>query len=139
MRNVATMLVLFAIGGALLVSGGCSGSSPSLEEKLVGTWKAEKDGQEMTFQFKEDKTMTMDTPFMPISGTWSVVRSEGSKLVINTALEMPSLKISNEKAEVKTKKIDEKEFSMVFETDDRIKMAPTDDPDDAATLQREKS
>jgi hypothetical protein len=125
------------VGSAVLISAGCSGDSSSPEKRLIGAWKAKEGGQEMVFEFKEDKTTTMKGGPIPLSGTWSLVRAEGDKLTIKTAMELPSFKIEGDKSTVETK-TQEKEFTIDFETDDRMKMAPTDDPSDAQTFDRQK-
>ena len=133
-------------------------------KRLVGTWegkpsmppgpqKGAKKGppmdmdMTMTVQFKDGGAMTtVAGPFpMPMNGTWEVVKAEGNNVTVKSVMEMPHIsgKFSSnggkeeDKVEVKTKNQTE-EFSIVFQTDDRITMAPTKEPEEALTLDRQE-
>lgn len=133
-------------------------------KKLIGVWEGQFEAEvspgdsNMTlegpasisakFEFKQDGTMTMDIPFLgPASGTWALIQSEGNKLTIKTVMEIPSIEMSfeehvegSESSSEESVKIEteseEQTFSVIFETDDRITMAPQDTPDEAITLHR---
>jgi hypothetical protein len=131
-------------------------------QRLIGLWKGKMtdeftvegpnvevieapDGPEeleVSAEFKDDGTLNMDM-FFELSGTWELVKAEGDKLTINSVMEMemPSFEgeatEAMEEIEVESEK-EEMEFTIVFETDDRITMAPTDEPDQAATLERQR-
>ena len=139
---------------------GAGGLAPDAQ-RLIGLWKGkmaseftvegpnvevieEPDGPEeleVSAEFKDDGTLKMDM-FFELSGTWELVKAEGDKLTVNSVLEMemPSPEgeptEATEEIEVESEK-QEMEFTIIFETDDRITMAPTDDPDEAVTLDRQ--
>jgi hypothetical protein len=155
----AAALLVQAAGCSKSDSTGDAGRDPlaSAAKRLAGEWKGKAPLQmgaekpkpgakelEIGCVFKTDGTMTMDLLF-PMSGTWEVVKADGDKLTVKTVLEMPSFssesKMEGDKQQETTKVSTSKEtqeFSIVFETDDRIVMSPTDDPDEKGTLERQK-
>ncbi len=149
MKSTFSCIACLVPCAALLLFTGCSGGDPKTvaKGKLVGTWKAELEADEdsdvelapesmsMEIKFQDDGTMTMEMPLMddPVSGTWEVTAAEEKKVTIHTVLKMPSFEFSGDGEGNETTKIeyneDPQDFSIVFETDDRITMTPTDDED----------
>jgi hypothetical protein len=149
--------------GAAPPGGGAASADLDRQSKrLVGVWTGKPPGEpppkdpnakvetpedmEISIDFKDDGTLSMNMMFVEMAGTWKVTGAEGDKLTVNTVMEMPSFDVTMEseegekvaeKPEVKVEK-EEKDFTIVFETDDRITMAPTDEPDDMVTLTRQK-
>jgi len=144
MKAAIAPLAGLAAAAAVLSWVGCSGSDPlaAAGNRLVGSWQGEakmsgpdsnvtiSGSMPVKVEFKADGTMTMNM-LMTLSGTWKVLSAEGDKLTVDVALEMPSGPGSAEA------KKDEREFSIAFEGDDRITMAPTDEPSEAMTLTRQ--
>lgn len=154
MKSVFSCVACLVPCMALLVFGGCSGGDPKTvaKEKLVGVWKGEVEADEdsdvefpsmsLELKFQDDGTMTMEMPILgDVSGTWEVTAAEEKKVTINTVMKMPSFEMSGDGEGNETTKVEyseeSQEFSIAFETDDRITMAPTDDPSSPATLDRQ--
>jgi hypothetical protein len=120
-----------------------------MEVEVSGGKKKSKEEQktmdmDIGCEFKKDGTATMDV-LLPMSGTWEVLKVDGNKLTVKMVMEMPSFsgesKMENGKVtqtERVTTEKETQEFSIVFETDDRITMMPVDDPTQKATMVRQK-
>lgn len=130
-------------------------------QKLIGLWKgtesmqggpdakieaSEEEEIELSVEFKDDGSMTMDVGLpVEMSGTWKLAKAEGNTLTVNTVIDTPSGEFSvdeegakaTEKVGMKTEK-EELEFTIVFDTDDRIIMAPSDKPDQPTTFERQR-
>lgn len=165
MKKTLAYLMVLVVGAALLPSAGCSKSDPlkAASRKLVGVWKGKPsaDGEQkktkdaaknkgeidvsmdvpVTVEFKDGGAMTINAMIFALSGTWQVVKAEGNNVTIKSVMEMPSFSFEStdgkQKTETKTSK-EEDEFSIVFQTDDRITMTPKKDPDESMTLERQK-
>lgn len=125
---------------------GGGGLAPEVQ-KLIGLWKGKMPSEvgiekpDMSVEFKDDGTLNIDARHK-LSGTWELVKAEEDKLIVNSVLgmEMPSIEgeaaEAVEEIEVESEK-EEMEFTILFETEDRITMTFTDVPDEPFTLERQ--
>lgn len=160
--NKSWICLVCLVAGTLVLFAGCSKPDPvpAAAQRLVGTWKgkAPMEGEvgggkssqkvqnmvDVGCEFKKDGTVTMDVLF-DVSGTWEVVKTEGNALTVKMVMQVPDFssesKMDDGKVTESTKVATTKEtknFLIVFETDDRITMAPEDEPQDKATMERQK-
>jgi len=119
-------------------------------KRLVGVWKGkppmpegEKKGPPMdmsiTMEFKDGGAAVMDMVMFKINGTWKVLKADGDKLTVNMEMEPPDLGglMKGKEKDAKPPKETE-EFTIVFQTDDKISMGPTKSPKEAIILDRQK-
>jgi hypothetical protein len=123
-------------------------------KRLVGVWKgklpmppgAEKVAPKgppmdmsMTVEFNDGGTMSVSAMGHTEKGTWQVVKAEGNKLTVNTAGEESQFGGEMKGKEKGAKPPQEPEvLSIVFQTDDKISMGPTKNPNETMTLDRQK-
>ena len=111
---------------------------------LNGAKQTTKQSIDIGVDFKPGGAVQLDM-LLEASGTWEVIKAEGAQLTVKIVLELQDFsgeaKMEDgqmkETTQVATKK-QAKEFLVVFESDDRINMAPTDDPTDKKILDRAK-
>ncbi len=136
--------------------GAAASSDPvaAASKKLVGVWKGkppmppgaekgEKNGPPMemtiTMEFKDGGAAVMDMMMFKINGTWKVLKADGEKLTVNMEMEPPDLGglMKGKEKDAKPPKETE-EFTIVFQTNDKISMGPTKKPAEAIVMDRQK-
>jgi len=125
-------------------------------KRLVGVWKGKPpmppelekaEGKlppmdmTVTIEFKDGGTAVMEMMGEKANAAWKVVKAEGNTLAANMEIEEPDLgaltgKEKGKDAAKPTKKTEE--LTIVFQTDDKITMGPTNKPAQTLTLDRQK-